>query len=65
MPNTEAETIPWDRLLVDILRPYKIRKEFYDDPLILKALTMIEPSAGWFEIVLYNDKQADTIANLV
>ena len=26
---------------------------------------MIYPTTGWFEILLYNDKQADTIANLV
>ena len=65
LPTKEAEAIPWDRLSIDLIGQYKIRREGHDEPLILKALTIIEPSAGWFEIVLYNDKQADTIANLV
>ena len=26
---------------------------------------MIDPATGWFEIVRYNDKQADTIANIL
>ena len=34
-------------------------------PLILKALTRIDPEIGWIEIVQYNNKQAATIANLV
>ena len=30
-----------------------------------KALTMIDLATGWFEIIQYKDKQADTILNLV
>ena len=44
---------------------YKIRIEGHDKPLTLKALTMIDPETGWFEIVQYNIKQTATIENLV
>ena len=46
-------------------RPYKIRREGHDNPLILKVLTMMYPSTGWFEIVKYNYKQDATIVKLV
>ena len=65
MPAKEAEAIPWYRLPEDLIGSYKIRRQGRDYPLIIKALTMIEPATGWFEIVQYNYKQADTIANLV
>ena len=51
LPTNEAEDIPWYRLSVDLVDPYKIRIEGHDDPLILKDLTMIDPETGWFEIV--------------
>ena len=65
LPAKEAESIPWDKLLVYLIDPYKIRREGCDKPLILKALTMIDPKTGWLETVQYNDKKATTIANLV
>ena len=65
LSTKEAEAIPWYRLSVDLIGPYKIRREGHDETLVLKALTMIDPETGWFEIVRYNDKQAATIANLV
>ena len=65
LPAKEAETIPWDRLLVDLIGPYRIRGKGYDEPLILKALTMIDPATRWFEILRYDDKQASAIANLL
>ena len=65
LPSKEAESIPCDRLSVDLIGSYKTRREILDDPLILKVLTMIDPANGLFEIVCYNDKQAYTIANLV
>ena len=52
-------------LLVDLIGPYKIRGKGYDEPLILKALTMIDPATRWFEILRYDDKQAGTIANIL
>ena len=65
LPAKEAEAIPWDRLSVDLIGPYKIKREGHDEPLVLKALTMIDPATGWFEIVQYSDKTAANIANLV
>ena len=65
LPAKEAEAIPWDRLSVDLVGPYKITREGRDDPLILKSLTSIDPETGWFEIVCNNDKQAAKISNLV
>ena len=61
----EAEAIPWERLSVNILVPYHIRREGREKLIILKSLAIIHPETGWFEIVQYNDKQADTISNLV
>ena len=50
LPAKEAETIPWDRLSVDLIGPYKIIRADHDDPLIQKDLTMIDLVTGWFEI---------------
>ena len=41
-----------------------MRIKGYDDPLILKTLTMIDPETGYFKIIKYNDKHASTIVNL-
>ena len=61
----KVRDIPWDRLLVDIIGSYKIRGEGQYNPLIIKALTMIEVITRWFKIIQYNDKQAATIENIV
>ena len=50
------EAIPWDRLSVDLIGLYKIRRKGCYDPLIIKTLTMIEHGIEWFEIVQYNYK---------
>ena len=65
LPANEARSIPKERLLVDLILPYKILREGHDETLILKDLTMIDPETGCFEIIHYNDKQAATIENLV
>ena len=41
----------------------KLRKG--KEPLILKAVTIIEPATGWFEVMQYSNKKETTIANLV
>ena len=51
------EDLPWVRFLVDLIRPYKIIREGHDDPLILKYLTMADPTTVWFEIIGYNNNQ--------
>ena len=65
LPAKEAEAIPWDRLLVDLIGPYKIR--IYKAMITphTKALTRVDLETGWFEIIQYKDKQADTIVDLV
>ena len=50
---------------MDLIGTYKIRKEVHDDPLVLKALNMIDPETGWFEKSQYNDKQEYKISNMV
>ena len=57
--------IPWDRLLVDLIGRYKIIRGGHNYPLILKDITIIDMETGWFQIIKYTDKQADTISNLV
>ena len=52
----EVEAIQWDRLSVYLILPYNIRIEGCEKPTILKALAIIHPATGWFEIVQYNDK---------
>ena len=47
----EADATPWDRLLVDIIDLYKVRREGQDISLILNDLTTVDPATGWFKIL--------------
>lgn len=53
LPAKEAETTPWKRINVDLIGPYTV-KSINDPesrkPRELRALTMIDPVTGWFEI---------------
>ena len=49
LPPKVAETTPWDVLCIDLIGPYRIPRKG-TEPLMLWALTMIDPSTGWFEI---------------
>ena len=53
LPAKEAEAIPWDILLVDLIGSYKIRiyKALINPH--TKALTTIYLATGWFEIIKY------------
>ena len=63
-PAKIAEETPWGKLCVYLIGPYKIsRKGKYT--LISKAVTMIDPVTGWFELKQYRDNKAITIVNLV
>ena len=64
LPPKEAEATPWDKLCVDLIGPYKIRRKGQDD-LVCKCVTMIDPATGWFEIHQYDDKRSITVANIV
>ena len=64
LPEKEAEAIPWDKLCVDLIGPYKIRRKGHK-PLICRAVTMIDPATSWFEVHQYDDKRSITVANIV
>ena len=46
----KAEVIPWERLLVDLIGSYKIRREGRDEPLIIKYLNNNGKSTSEFNI---------------
>ena len=49
LSSKKEEAIPRDRFPVDLIGSYKIRREGHDNPLILKALTIIDPETGWLK----------------
>ena len=59
-----AEDTPQNKLCVDLIGPYHILVKRKNN-LILKAVTLIDPVTGWFEITQYSNKKAMPIANLV
>lgn len=64
LPAKEAETEPWERLCVDLIGPYTIKRKGKDS-LRLWCITMIDPATGWLEIRELKDKEATTTANIV
>jgi hypothetical protein len=65
LPEKDAQAIPWDVLCVDLIGPYKIRQKGKKKPLVCKAVTMIDPATGWFEMHEWIDKESISIANIV
>jgi putative transposase len=68
LPEKKAEFQPWERLCVDLIGPYKIKKNKKGRGRTLpelKCVTMIDPATGWFEIRQYDDKRSITVANIV
>ena len=64
LPAKLAEETPWKKICVDLINPYKInRKGKYH--LIFKAVNMVYPVTGWFEVTQYKDKELMMIVNLV
>ena len=63
LPPKEAEATPWDKMCIDLIGPYKIRRKG-KKPLICRCVTMIDPATGWFEIHQYDDKRSITVANI-
>ena len=63
LPEKEAEAQPWDKMCIDLIGPYTIRRKGQKD-LICKCVTMIDPATGWFEIHQYDDKRSITVANI-
>jgi hypothetical protein len=64
LPEKIAKSTPWDKLCVDLIGPYNIRR-MDKTTLICRCVTMIDPATGWFEIYQYNDKRSITVANIV
>jgi transposase InsO family protein len=64
LPPKEAEATPWDKLCVDLIGPYKIRRKGKPH-LVCRCVTMIDPATGWFEIQQYDDKKSITVANII
>ena len=64
LPAKLAVKTPWNKLYVDLIGPYEMRRKG-KDPRILKSVTMIDPVTGWHEVMQYRDKKAMMIMNLV
>ena len=64
LPMKEAEAEPWERLCVDLIGPYTVKRRG-KEPLRLWCITMIDPATGWLEIKEITNKEATTIANIV
>ena len=63
LPPKEAETVPWDKMCIDLIGPYTIQRKGSKD-LTCRCVTMIDPATGWFEIHQYDDKRSITVANI-
>ena len=59
-----AEATPWDKQCVDLIGPYTIRHKGKEN-LVCKAVTMIDPATGWFEVQEIPDARSDTVANVI
>jgi hypothetical protein len=66
LPAKVAEDIPWDKLYIDLVGPYKIEGRFHkEEERTLHCLTMLDPATGWFEIAEIPAKRADVIINVL
>ena len=68
LPAKEPERGPWERLCIDLIGPYTIRRknkkgEKKKKNLILHAMTMIDPVTGWFEIAQIKNKTAEEVSS--
>ena len=63
LPPKAAEVNPWEKMCIDLIGPYKIRRKGKPD-LVCKACTFVDPATGWFEACQISDKRSDTVANI-
>jgi hypothetical protein len=64
LPEKEAECNPWEKLCVDMIGPYTIKRRGKKS-LTLWCVTMIDPATSWFEIKQVKNKEAYTVATVV
>jgi transposase InsO family protein len=62
--DVATESQPWQKLCVDTIGPYQIRRKG-KKTLEFKAVTMIDPATGWFEMKQLCTKKADEVANAI
>ena len=57
LPPKQAEIQPWTVVCVDLIGPYKVRTptEVHE----LRAMTMLDPATGWFEIAPITNPNSD------
>ena len=60
----ETESIPWERLCVNLIGLYKITPKNSKEQK-LWCVTMINPATNWFKIKQIKSKDAATVANVV
>ena len=65
LPVKETEKIPWNKLFVDLIKPYLIQRNKQKENLNVKAVIMIYTVTGWFEVTQYKVKIAMSISILV
>jgi len=66
LPPKKPEEVPWERLCIDLIGPYKIDSKFHSEAeRTLHCLTMIDPVTGWFEIAEIPAKSADVIMDVL
>ena len=56
LPAKLSEEIPRNKVFVDIIGPFLVRRKGKKENLHLKSVTMINSVTGWFEIAQYDDK---------
>ncbi len=59
-----GRTTPWDKLFVDLIGPYKIRRKG-KSTLKCNCVTMIDPVTRWFKVHKVAKQQSDTVANVL
>ena len=68
----DPEVVPWEMVCINLISPYPIGdvkkdgngKVISNMHSILHAMTMIDPTTGWFKIIKVPNKWADYIAKL-
>jgi hypothetical protein len=60
LPEKEAEAEPWEKLCVDMVGPYTIKRRGAE-ALTPWCVTMIVHATGWFEMKEVKNKEAFTV----